>query len=140
MSIDSISNLNDLNKISNYTVDIANTVRQQQEVDKTKSFSTELNKALNKTSSTESTITKKSDEASLKKVCKDFESVFVNMMLKSMRATVQKSDIFDDSEGGGMAMDTYQGMLDEEYSKEIAKKGIGISDVMYKQLSKQYLK
>lgn len=81
--------------------------------------------------------TKTKDDAQLKKTCQDFESIFINMMFKEMRNSVQKSDVFSDGNDNGNAMDTYQGMLDEEYSKEISKRGIGLADVMYKQLSKE---
>ena len=39
--------------------------------------------------------------------------------------------------GGGFAEQTFEDMLYDNYSKEIAKgPGIGLADIMYKQLSK----
>ena len=65
--------------------------------------------------------------------CLDFESIFVKMMLKEMRATVDKSD---DIIGGGFAGDIYQDMLDDEYSKTMSKTAdFGLADQLYRQLA-----
>jgi flagellar protein FlgJ len=65
--------------------------------------------------------------------CQDFESIFVKMMLKQMRATVDKSDSLL---SGGWAEEIYQDMLDDEYSGTMAKKaGFGLADQLYRQLS-----
>jgi len=65
--------------------------------------------------------------------CLDFESIFVKMMLKEMRATVDKSaDILS----GGYAGDIYQDMLDDEYSKTMSKTAhFGLADDLYRQLA-----
>jgi len=70
----------------------------------------------------------------LYKQCIEFESIFVKMMLKEMRATVDKSaDII----GGGFAGDIYQDMLDDEYSKTMSKTAhFGLADDLYRQLAK----
>jgi Rod binding domain-containing protein len=66
--------------------------------------------------------------------CQEFESIFVKMMLKEMRKSVDKSDSLI---SGGWAEDIYQDMLDDEYSKSIAAKaGFGLSEQLYKQLAK----
>lgn len=73
------------------------------------------------------------DEKKLKEACKDFESVFVNMMFSQMKKTVQKTNLFGESYAESM----YDDMLVEKYSEEMSKgKGIGLADIMYKQLSK----
>jgi len=73
------------------------------------------------------------DDKKLKEACRNFEAVFINMMFTQMRSTVQKNDLFS----GGFAEDTFEDMLYDNYSKEISKgSGIGLADVMYKQLSK----
>ena len=54
------------------------------------------------------------------------------MMFKSMRNTVQKSDIMGDS----FVTNVYEDMLYEKFSEEAAKgKGIGLAEMLYKQLS-----
>ena len=76
---------------------------------------------------------KKQEDAKLKETCKQLESVFLNMMLQQMQSTVQKSDLFGDDS----ASKTYNDMLYEKYADEMSKgNGIGIADVLYKQLSK----
>ena len=65
--------------------------------------------------------------------CQEFESIFVKMMLKEMRNSVDKQDSLV---SGGWAEDIYSDMLDDEYSKSMAKNaGFGLSDQLYKQLA-----
>jgi len=77
------------------------------------------------------------DEKKLKKACSDLEAIFVNMMFKQMRNTVQKSGLFD----GGSAEEMYEDMLFDKYAEEVSKgKGTGLGDVLFKQLSKSMKK
>ena len=65
----------------------------------------------------------------LLKVCREFESLFINQIFKSMRKTVQKSGWLD----GGLKQEIFEDMLYEEYSKAIAHSGgIGLGDMVYK--------
>lgn len=76
----------------------------------------------------------KNDEQDLKKVCKEFEGILINMMYKQMRASVPKSDLLP----GDIGRDVFESMLDEKVTEEVSKgRGIGLADVLYKQLSKQ---
>lgn len=73
------------------------------------------------------------DETKLQKVCQDFESIFVNMLMKNMRSTVSEGGFIEKSH----AREMFEGMLDEEISKEISKgQGIGLAKMMQEQLSK----
>ena len=73
------------------------------------------------------------DRAALKKSAKDFESIFVGMMLKSMRNSIQKSGFMD----GGNAEDIYRSMLDQEYSKMMSETDrVGLSATIERQLSR----
>lgn len=75
----------------------------------------------------------KGDMEGLKKTAQEFEEIFVNMLLKSMRSTVGDSGLMEKSN----QRDIFEGMLDEELAKTISKGGgIGISEMMVKQLSK----
>lgn len=66
------------------------------------------------------------------KVAKEFESLFVGMMLKSMRETVGK----DKLTGGGHGEEAYQSMLDQEYAKAVAASGsLGLARTIEQQLS-----
>jgi len=67
----------------------------------------------------------------LYKQCEEFESIFVNLMLKEMRKTVDKSGILD----GGQAEDIFQDMLYDEYAKDMTKSArFGLADQVYLQL------
>ncbi len=73
------------------------------------------------------------DEKKLKKACNDLEALFVGMMFKQMRNTVQKGDLFN----GGFAEEMYEDMLFDRYSEEISNhSGMGLGDMLYRQLSK----
>jgi len=66
--------------------------------------------------------------------CREFESIFVNMMLKEMRGTVEKSGLID----GGQAEDIFSDMLYDEYAKDMTKAaGFGLADAVYVELSRQ---
>jgi len=73
------------------------------------------------------------DEKKLKQACSDLEAIFVSMVFKQMRNTVQKTGLID----GGMAEEMYEEMLYDKYAEEASKgKGIGLADLLYQQLSK----
>ena len=65
---------------------------------------------------------KTAPDAALAKVAGQFEALFVQMLLKSMREATPSFDPLT-----GSATKTYQGMLDEQWSKVIAEKGIGLA-------------
>ncbi|MBP3284613.1 MAG: rod-binding protein [Clostridia bacterium] len=74
------------------------------------------------------------DDKQLKEACQGFEAIFVNMMLSEMRKTVPESGLMESS----FANDTFTQMLDEEIAESVSKgKGIGIADMMYKQISEK---
>ncbi len=73
------------------------------------------------------------DAKSLKAACANFEEVFTNILLKNMRRTVIEGGLLEKSH----AREMFEGMLDEKLAKEISKgQGIGLSKIMYEQLSK----
>ena len=65
----------------------------------------------------------------LSKACKDFESIFMDQMLKEMKKTVHKTKLIN----GGQAEDIFSDMLDQERAKKMS---IGLGDILYKQLSR----
>ena len=66
----------------------------------------------------------------LKSLSKQFESIFVHQLLKSMRSTVQKTGLFDSH-----ATNMYESLYDEEIAKLMTEqKGIGLADVIYRDL------
>jgi Rod binding domain-containing protein len=56
------------------------------------------------------------DQAQIRQLSEDFEAIFLGMVLKSMRDSVQKSGLID----GGNAENIYRSMLDDEYAKQMA--------------------
>ena len=71
-------------------------------------------------------------EKDIEKVSRDFESVFLNKLLSTMRKTIPKSGLLD-----SYASDMFQSMMDEEMSKEMAKdKGMGMGEMIYNDLNK----
>lgn len=56
------------------------------------------------------------DVEEIKKLSKDFEAIFMEIVLKSMRESVDKSKFID----GGNGEQIFQSMLDSEYSKNMA--------------------
>ncbi|MBC7416481.1 MAG: flagellar assembly peptidoglycan hydrolase FlgJ [Herminiimonas sp.] len=66
----------------------------------------------------------------IKAVAKQFEGLFLNMVMKSMRAATPQDGIMD-SEQGKM----FTSMLDQQMSQNLAKRGVGLADVLIRQLS-----
>ncbi len=73
---------------------------------------------------------KQSPDQALKAAAQQFESVFLNMMLKSMREATSQDGMFD-SEQTKM----FTGMLDQQFAQSMASRGVGLADMMVKQLS-----
>ena len=68
----------------------------------------------------------------LKGAATQFESMFVNMMMKSMRDATPQDGMTDSQE-----TKTFTGMLDQQMSQKMAKRGIGLADVLVRQLTVQ---
>lgn len=74
----------------------------------------------------------KDGSGELKKAVADFEALFINQMLKTMRETVSKDGLFH----GGSGEEIYTALLDAELSKGMAASGgIGLGDMLLKDLS-----
>lgn len=71
------------------------------------------------------------EREAIKKAAKDFEAVFLGILMKSMRDSVQKSGLMD----GGNSEEIYQSMLDTEYTKQMADQNFtGLSKAIEEQL------
>jgi flagellar protein FlgJ len=68
----------------------------------------------------------------LKGAATQFESMFINMMMKSMRDATPQDGMLDSQESK-----TYTGMLDQQMSQKLAKRGIGLADVLVRQMTAQ---
>jgi len=76
-------------------------------------------------------VLEKKDDTELKKVCKEFEGILMEMMYKQMKATVPKSGLLKEDFGNQM----YQSMMDEKIVEEAVNAGgIGLGEQLYKLL------
>jgi len=74
----------------------------------------------------------KNFDKKLYNACQDFEAIFVNQMLDSMRATLNKHGLLD----GGIGENIYQDMLYQQYSQMMAKTAhFGLARLLYNQLA-----
>lgn len=72
------------------------------------------------------------DEKKLRKAAQEFEAIFMSMMFKSMKSTVQDGGLIEKS----YARDMFEGMYLDEVGKSIASgKGTGLGQMIYKQLA-----
>ncbi len=73
-----------------------------------------------------------SDQKRLYEASVEFEAVFIEQMLKAMRQTVVKGDLFH----GGPGEEIYEDWLYGEYAKEMARsRCFGLADVLYQHLA-----
>ena len=73
---------------------------------------------------------KAKDPAALKEAATQFEAMFINMMMKSMRDASPQDGIMDSQQSK-----MYTSMLDQQTSQNLAKRGTGLADVLLRQLS-----
>lgn len=82
------------------------------------------------------TINSHKDDVALKKVCKEFESIFLAMMFKEMKKTVPDNGLIEASSGRKI----FEDMHIDELSKEIANgDGLGIAEMLYQQFKNGYI-
>ena len=70
-------------------------------------------------------------DKAIKDAARQFETLFVNMLMKSMRDASPQDGILDNEQ-----TKTFTGMLDQQLAQAMSKRGIGLADVMAKQLAK----
>jgi flagellar protein FlgJ len=76
---------------------------------------------------------KTQDPAALKEAAKQFESLFTQMLLKSMR---EANRTFGDSMFGGDQGEFYQDMFDDQMAVHLAQgRGLGLADMLIRQLA-----
>ena len=73
----------------------------------------------------------KADESgSLKEVAQQFESIFINMMLQSMRKATERSGLMDSD-----AAQTYESMFDQELALHLSEQGgFGVAEALERQM------
>ncbi|HEY4371394.1 MAG TPA: flagellar assembly peptidoglycan hydrolase FlgJ [Burkholderiales bacterium] len=70
----------------------------------------------------------------LKQAANQFEAMFMNMLLKSMRDSLPQDGMMDSA-----GTKTYTAMLDQQMSQKLAGKGVGLADMIVKQLDKKFV-
>ena len=68
----------------------------------------------------------------LKGAATQFEAMFINMMMKSMRDATPQDELT-----GSEQSKMFTGMLDQQMSQNMAKRGVGLADMLIRQLSSQ---
>ena len=69
---------------------------------------------------------RKDERGALKETAQQFEAMFIQMMMKSMREAVVKSDLVESS-----GKDTFEAMFDREVSVQLSKRNtMGLADVL----------
>ncbi|HAJ70565.1 MAG TPA: flagellar assembly peptidoglycan hydrolase FlgJ, partial [Methylophilaceae bacterium] len=74
---------------------------------------------------------KENSPEALKTVAKQFEGILMNMMLKSMREANPQDGEFDNEQSR-----MFTSMLDQQLTSNLSAKGLGLADVLVRQLSK----
>ncbi len=71
-------------------------------------------------------------KARLQKAAREFESMFMSYMLKSMRSSMSKEEMFGDSFGG----DVMEGMFDVELARQMSRtSNLGIGEMLYRKMT-----
>jgi flagellar protein FlgJ len=68
----------------------------------------------------------------LKGAATQFEAMFINMMMKSMRDATPQEGMLDNQQ-----TKMFTSMLDQQMSQNLAKRGVGLADVLVRQLGAQ---
>jgi peptidoglycan hydrolase FlgJ len=90
---------------------------------------------LNEKQVSETDISAAKDDLRLKEACREFEQIFIKYLVDSMWSSVE---LMGDGFSSERAM--WQDMLNNEIAKEISLgSGLGISDVIYQQISSSYI-
>jgi flagellar protein FlgJ len=72
------------------------------------------------------------EQAALRETARQFESLFIKMMLSSMREASEGDPIFDSDQS-----QLYRGMFDDQMSLEMSRgRGIGLADALIEQLAR----
>jgi len=72
-------------------------------------------------------------KSAIKETAQQFEALFIQMMMKSMRESIVKSELSESN-----TMETFEGMFDKEVSVQLAKKNsMGLADMLVRNLEQQ---
>ena len=81
--------------------------------------------------SAENGLSRGTEEKNLRRVCAEFESIFLTYLLKSRRGTIAEGGVLGNSHESQMV----QSMFDENLAMGIARNGgMGLADMLYERL------
>jgi len=73
-------------------------------------------------------------KARLRKAVRDFEAIFMGMMMQSMRSTVPK----DETSGESFGNDAMQSLFDAEVARKMAgRSNLGLAEMLYRSITKE---
>lgn len=76
----------------------------------------------------------KNDPNTLKKLCQDFESIFINSLFKELRKSIPENGYLKHE----MSMEIFHEMMDMEIAREMSKRGgLGLARLIYDQLQQK---
>lgn len=75
------------------------------------------------------TLNNKNPEQASHEVAAQFEALFIQQMMKTMREAGGSSEFFNSN-----AMRNYTDMLDQQFSSELAQRGIGLAEQLLQEL------
>ncbi|MBX9812856.1 MAG: flagellar assembly peptidoglycan hydrolase FlgJ [Burkholderiales bacterium] len=70
-------------------------------------------------------------QRALKAAARQFEALFMNMMLKSMREATPQDGMFDNDQTR-----LYTSLLDQQLAQSLSAQGVGLADIMIRQLTR----
>lgn len=74
-------------------------------------------------------------ESQLRKSCAEFESLLLYEIVKGMRRTISKCDLFH----GGQGEEMYEQFLDQELCRSLSSdRGLGLGETLYQQLRRVF--
>ena len=83
----------------------------------------------------ENTARQPEENEGLRKVAQEFEAIFTNYIMKTMRESVPKSGLMGESKD----LEFFTGMMDTEVANRASKgRGTGLADIIYKQLVQRH--
>ena len=78
-------------------------------------------------------LSKQDSKKALQEAAKQFEALFLQMLVKSMRDATLKSGLIDSQQ-----TQFYTEMYDQQLAQSMSAKGIGLADMMVEQLTRTY--
>ena len=73
----------------------------------------------------------KNNPEDVRKVCQEFESLFIQALFKGMRSTIPDGGLLEK----GMDTEIFTELMDHEIARKMSKKQeLGIADILFKQL------